>query len=84
MVLELSSFQLEDLPASPHGALITNLAENHLDVHGTMENYIAAKRNIYLHQGPGDFLVLNFDDPVTRAMGKKPRERFSFSAWRIR
>jgi len=78
VVLELSSFQLEDLPASPHGALITNLAENHLDVHGTMENYIAAKRNIYLHQGPGDFLVLNFDDPVTRAMGKEASGKVFF------
>ncbi len=78
VVLELSSFQLEDLPASPHGALITNLAENHLDVHGTMENYIAAKRNIYLHQGPGDFLVLNFDDPVTRAMGEEASGKVFF------
>lgn len=80
IVLELSSFQLEGLKQSPRGALITNIAQNHLDVHHTMENYISAKENIYRYQQPDDFLVLNYDDPVTRAMAKKaPGRVFYFS-----
>lgn len=43
IVLELSSFQLELLNQSPHGALVTNISENHLDVHLSMESYIQAK-----------------------------------------
>jgi UDP-N-acetylmuramoylalanine--D-glutamate ligase len=78
VVLELSSFQLENLEASPQGAVITNIAENHLDVHGTMENYISAKQNIYRHQAPEDFLVLNYDDPITRAMAKEARGKVFF------
>jgi UDP-N-acetylmuramoylalanine--D-glutamate ligase len=52
-VLELSSFQLEQLANSgvaPHASLITNLAPNHLDRHGTYENYAAAKENIFRFQ----------------------------------
>lgn len=80
VVLELSSFQLEDLKASPRGAVLTNIAENHLDVHGSMENYIAAKKNIYLWQSPDDFVVLNYDDPLTRALAQgAPGKVFFFS-----
>ncbi|MDI9413573.1 MAG: UDP-N-acetylmuramoyl-L-alanine--D-glutamate ligase [Bacillota bacterium] len=80
IVLELSSFQLEDLSKSPHGALVTNIAENHLDIHGTMENYVESKKNIYLHQKAHDFVVLNNDDPLTRSMGEEVRGKvFYFS-----
>jgi len=61
VVLELSSFQLEDAVAvgrSPHYALITNLRENHLDRHGTMRAYAAAKANVYRFQQPGAMLAL--------------------------
>lgn len=71
LLLELSSFQLDGLTASPHGALLTNLTENHLDLHLTMENYISAKQNIYRHQKPADFLVLNFDDPLTEKLAQE-------------
>lgn len=80
VLLELSSFQLEDLTQSPRGALITNIAENHLDFHHTMENYVAAKKQIFLHQQAGDFLVLNYDDTLTRAMAQEAKgEVFFFS-----
>lgn len=80
VLLELSSFQLEGLRQSPHGALITNIAENHLDFHHTMENYVNAKQNIYRQQKRRDFLVLNYDDPKTRAMAKDaPGQVFFFS-----
>ena len=53
VVLELSSFMLEDLPwigISPHIAVVTNLVGNHLDRHGTLENYAAAKQNMLRFQ----------------------------------
>jgi len=53
VVLELSSFQLEQLAQierAPKIALLTNLTPNHLDRHGTFENYCAAKRNIFKFQ----------------------------------
>jgi UDP-N-acetylmuramoylalanine--D-glutamate ligase len=68
VVLELSSFQLETLGRSPHVAVVTNIGEDHLDHHGTRENYIAAKRNIVAWQGAGDVAVLNLDDPTTMAI----------------
>jgi UDP-N-acetylmuramoylalanine--D-glutamate ligase len=62
VVLELSSFQLEDVPLvgiSPHIAVVTNLLPNHLDRHGTMEAYAAAKKNIFAFQTSHDVLILN-------------------------
>ena len=67
VVLELSSFQLMYFPFSPQTAVITNLAPNHLDIHKDMEEYITAKENIYLHQRPGDRLILNMDNEITHA-----------------
>ncbi|MSS71395.1 MAG: UDP-N-acetylmuramoyl-L-alanine--D-glutamate ligase [Candidatus Latescibacteria bacterium] len=65
VVLELSSFQLDrlrDLRRSPHVAVVTNLAPNHLDVHGSVEAYITAKQGIIAHQAEEDTAVLNADD----------------------
>ena len=62
VVMELSSFQLEPLQASPHIALITNVTPNHLDRHPSMEAYWAAKGQILAHQRPSDWAVLNADD----------------------
>ena len=71
VLLEMSSFQLETLPYSPHVGALLNVTPNHLDRHGDMESYRAAKMNILNHQRPGDLAVLNADDPVTSAV--KPR-----------
>ncbi len=68
IVLELSSFQLETLGRSPHVAVVTNISEDHLDHHGTRENYISAKRNIVAWQGSRDIAVLNLDDATVLAM----------------
>ncbi len=65
VVLELSSFQLELMRRSPHIAVVTNISPNHLDRHGTMDDYLAAKRHIIEHQSAEDFAVLNADDPTT-------------------
>ena len=66
-VVELSSFQLMDMTRSPHIAVVTNLAPNHLDVHKDMEEYVDAKKNIFRFQSAGDKLVLNADNAITAA-----------------
>ena len=65
-VLELSSFQLMTMTHSPHIAVVTNLAPNHLDVHKSMEEYVWAKENIFRHQQPGDTAIFNLDNAITR------------------
>ena len=70
-VLELSSFQLMDMPYSPHTAVLTNLAPNHLDVHKDMAEYIAAKENVYRHQSAQDTAIFNADNAITRGLSEK-------------
>lgn len=66
-VLELSSFQLMTMTQSPHIAVVTNLAPNHLDVHKDYAEYISAKENIFTHQSAEDVAVFNADNEVTRS-----------------
>ena len=68
-VLELSSFQLMTMDLSPHIAVMTNLAPNHLDVHRDMDEYVESKANIFCHQQPGDIAVFNLDNNITRGLG---------------
>ncbi len=75
-VVELSSFQLMDMRRSPCRAVITNLSPNHLDVHKDMDEYVDAKKNIYLHQQPGDLLILNQDNVITAALVGPCQTRF--------
>ncbi len=72
VVLELSSFQLERLEAtglSPGVAIVLNLTPNHLDRHGTLAAYAAAKKPILSNQEPGDIALLNADCPVVSGWG---------------
>ena len=74
-VLELSSFQLMTMTRSPHIAVVTNLAPNHLDVHKDFQEYIDAKENIFTHQMAEDIAVFNADNAITaeeaaRAVGR--------------
>jgi UDP-N-acetylmuramoylalanine--D-glutamate ligase len=62
-VLELSSFQLELMKVSPHVAAILNITPNHLDRHGNMEEYTAAKAHILEYQNSDDVAILGQDDP---------------------
>ena len=64
-VVELSSFQLMDMTRSPHIAVVTNLAPNHLDVHKDMAEYVDAKKNIFRFQKKEDILILNADNDIT-------------------
>jgi UDP-N-acetylmuramoylalanine--D-glutamate ligase len=62
-VLELSSYQL-DLTSSlhPDAVVLLNISPDHLDRHGGMDGYIAAKRRIFLNQGKGDTAIIGVDD----------------------
>ena len=77
-VLELSSFQLMTMQCSPHIAVVTNLAPNHLDVHKDMAEYISAKENIFRHQKAGDKTIFNFDNEITRKQGESVADRTVF------
>lgn len=56
VILELSCHQLEICEFSPALAVLLNIYEDHLDHYGTFENYVQAKKNVYLHQHPLDVL----------------------------
>lgn len=72
-VVELSSFQLISMRESPDVAVVTNLAPNHLDVHKDMNEYIDAKKNVYLHQGAFSRTVLNGDNEITAGFSDEIR-----------
>jgi UDP-N-acetylmuramoylalanine--D-glutamate ligase len=81
-ILEISSFQLEQMTRSPNVAAILNITPNHLDRHGTMEAYTAAKARILEFQTPADKAVLGRDDPGAwglRAMVKGGLSSFGMS-----
>ena len=63
VILELSSFQLELMTRSPHIAAVLNITPNHLDRHGSMQAYTAAKARILDFQTPHDTAVLGREDP---------------------
>jgi len=66
LVTECSSFQLDTTVSfRPHIAALLNLSPDHLDRHGTAENYYQAKLKIAKNQQPDDFFVYNADDPET-------------------
>lgn len=68
-VLELSSFQIDLTPAvHPDVAVLLNITPDHLDRHGTMENYAQVKANIFAHQGRGDHAVIGVDDAYSAAI----------------
>jgi UDP-N-acetylmuramoylalanine--D-glutamate ligase len=73
VVLELSSFQLSSMRVSPDVAVITNITPNHLDVHKDYQEYIDAKKNIFLYQSFMGRLVLNRGNYVTRSMVAEAR-----------
>lgn len=67
-VVELSSFQLMDSKYSPDVSVVTNVSPNHLDIHKDMNEYISAKKNVYLHQNENGVLILNRDNDITYSM----------------
>ena len=74
VVLELSCWQLsglEPFQMSPSVAVMTNVYADHLDTYDSIDDYIAAKANIFRHQRPGDLAVFNYDNPITRRLGEE-------------
>jgi UDP-N-acetylmuramoylalanine--D-glutamate ligase len=72
LVVELSSFQLEDVHAfRPAAGVLLNVTPDHLDRHGTMERYLECKANMFARQGPGDWAVFNLDDPAVAGLGRR-------------
>lgn len=79
IVAEVSSFQLESIHKfKPRAGVILNFTPDHLDRHGTMENYMAAKARIYENQDAGDFTILNYDDPAVAKLHAKTPGRVIF------
>ncbi|MEE6452160.1 UDP-N-acetylmuramoyl-L-alanine--D-glutamate ligase [Gottfriedia acidiceleris] len=85
IVTELSSFQLMGIESfRPKISLITNIFEAHLDYHGTKDEYIKAKANIFKNQTENDFAVVNFDDENVMAMASQIRAKIiPFSTTKI-
>jgi UDP-N-acetylmuramoylalanine--D-glutamate ligase len=81
-VLEVSSFQLETTDEfHPTIAVILNITPDHLDRHGSFENYCAAKERIFARQTAGDWLVLNADNaPCVAAASRAAAKVYWFSA----
>jgi UDP-N-acetylmuramoylalanine--D-glutamate ligase len=83
-VLEVSSFQLETIETfRPWIALVLNITPDHLDRHGSFENYAAMKARITESQQADDFLILNAEDKPTQMVAAKTKAQiFWFSARR--
>ena len=83
MVLEVSSYQLELIETfHPWIGVLLNVTEDHLARHGTLEEYAAAKSKLFAHQIPGEFAIVNADDPICGRIAKTigvPVQGFSVS-----
>lgn len=82
VVLESSSFQLDTATSfSPYISVLTNIAPDHLDYHGTYSEYVRAKKNNFLHQKPTAFAVFNADDKAALEVSAEcPAYTFYYSS----
>jgi len=79
VVLEVSSFQLEMIKSfKPKIAVILNLTPNHLDRYNNIQEYLDAKKRIFMNQDKNDFLVLNADDPLLMAVAPEAKSKVVF------
>lgn len=65
VILEMSSFQLQDLEKSPHIGVMLMVTSEHMDYHEDVSEYVEAKRNILSHQTNNDFAIINRDYPAS-------------------
>jgi len=80
IVCEASSFQLEDTDLfAPHAAVLLNIAADHLDRHGDMASYTAAKLRVFANQGAGDVAIVPAGEAASLRLGGAAR-RVSFGA----
>jgi UDP-N-acetylmuramoylalanine--D-glutamate ligase len=79
VALEVSSFQLERIEKfKPYIAVILNFTANHLDRHKDIQEYLEAKKRIFMNQDSSDYLVLNNNDPVLREVAREAKSRVVF------
>ena len=79
IVCEVSSFQMETADTfHPHVALLTNITEDHLNRHGTMEVYTALKMRMFRNQTSSDYAVFNADDPGLAGLDKQVKSHVLF------
>jgi UDP-N-acetylmuramoylalanine--D-glutamate ligase len=80
IVLELSSFQLQDCEASPHIAVVLMVTSDHLDYHPTVQEYVAAKSSIGRYQHADDCIIINADYENSLAIGQASKaQKYLFS-----
>ena len=83
-ILEISSFQLDQMTISPNIAAILNITPNHLDRHGTMDAYTASKTRILEFQSREDAAILGHDDKGTWNLRNKVKGKlFTFSLHKL-
>jgi UDP-N-acetylmuramoylalanine--D-glutamate ligase len=81
VILEVSSFQLETIKDfKPKIAVILNLTPNHLDRYNNLQEYLDAKKRIFMNQDQGDYLVLNAGDPLLNALAAEVKPKVIFFA----
>jgi len=79
VVLEVSSFQLERIKDfKPKIAIIINITPNHLDRYKNMQEYLDAKKRIFLNQDKHDFLILNGRDPLLKKIAQQSKAKVEF------
>ena len=75
-VCEVSSFQMETADTfHPRAAALLNITEDHLNRHGTMENYTAMKMRMFRNQTAEDVAVFNADDPALAPLVKQVKSQ---------
>ncbi len=80
ILIEASSFQLNNInKLKPKIAIITNIGSDHLDWHGSVENYQIAKKNIYKNQDKNDYIILDSDDEYLMNLKGIKSSKFSYS-----
>jgi UDP-N-acetylmuramoylalanine--D-glutamate ligase len=82
VVMELSSFQLEIAQISPDISAVLNVTPNHLDRHGTLQRYAAAKSNIFMYQESSDIALFGADDLIANSFGEMAPARKGFFSMR--
>lgn len=76
LILETSNRQLMiDLGRSPDIGVITNLSPDHIDEHGSFENYIKVKKSLFKYAIKNNVAVLNYDNEITKKFGEELIER---------
>ncbi len=83
VVMEMSSFQLIDLPVSPDIAVVLNITSDHMDWHKNQKEYIDAKMNIVKYQKSSDWAVINNEYKISSSFAKKTKANVIFFSKKI-